>query len=160
VATVHFKERGRKSIVANLPPSSEAFHYHCLRASRQIVIWLASCEQNMNPPAMEISGYQSTDVAHRFKIRWTSLSDFSDDLRLDTCGQCSSGCSRCKCGINKISCTFYCKCKADACMNQSKIQVSLFLFAHVCLLSYVSINRCVIIWQARKYLHSMTVKSI
>ena len=127
VASLHCKMRGRKNIATNLPPSSTAFYYHCLRASRQVVIWLASLEQHMNPPAMAISGYRPTEVPDRFKIQWTSLSDFSDDIHLVTCGQCSSGCSRCKCGMNKLSCTFYCQCKVDTCTNQSNIHVSSIL---------------------------------
>lgn len=123
MAAQYFKESGRKSIVTNLPPSSNAFYYHCLRASRQIVIWLSSFDQYMNPPAMALSGYQPTEVTNRFKIQWSSLPAFSDDPRLVTCGQCSSGCTRCKCGTNKLSCTIYCQCKPDCCTNQPLIHV-------------------------------------
>ncbi|CAF1416324.1 unnamed protein product [Adineta ricciae] len=70
---------------------------------------------------MTISGYKPTAVPSRLAIEWTSLPAFSDDLQLATCGQCSSGCSRCKCDVNKLSCTFYCQCKAGACTNQSNI---------------------------------------
>jgi hypothetical protein len=136
----NFKERGRKSIAANLPPSSMAFYHHCLRASRQIVIWLSSFEQYMNPPAMTISGYKPTEVPNRLAIEWTSLPAFSDDLRLATCGQCSSGCSRCKCGVNKLSCTFYCQCKAGTCMNQSNIHVR-YSLASILLTRSHSTNR-------------------
>ena len=123
VASHYFKERGRRSIITSLPPSSTAFYFHCLRATRQIVVWLSSFEQYMNPPAMELSGYQPAEVPNRFKIQWTSLPNFSDDARLVTCGQCSSGCSRCKCGTNKLSCTLYCQCKVDSCTNQSGVHV-------------------------------------
>lgn len=125
VASHYFKERGRKTIVEKLPPSSTAFYYHCLRASRQIVIWLSSLQSYMNSPAMASSGYQPTEVSDRFKIRWSSLPDFSDDPRLVTCGQCSTGCSRCKCGTSKLSCTIFCQCKDDVCKNRSSVQVCL-----------------------------------
>ena len=145
MATGHFKERGRKSIVANLPPSSMAFYYHCLRASRQIVIWLSSFEQYMNPPAMTKSGYKPTEVPNRLAIEWTSLPAVSDDLRLVTCGQCSSGCTRCKCGLNKLSCTFYCQCKGDACTNRSNIHVCYSLLSQFYRLSHVrQIDACFI----------------
>ena len=126
VATRQFKERGRKSIVTNLPPSSNAFYHHCLRATRQIIIWLSSFEQYMSPPPMEISGYRASDRPDRFEIQWTSLSNVPDDPRLVTCGQCSSGCVRCRCGLNQLSCTFYCQCKADACTNQSRLDVVIY----------------------------------
>ena len=135
MATSYFKERGRQSIVANLPPSSNAFYHHCLRASRQIVIWLSSLEQYMNPPSMALSGYQPTDAPLRFKIQWTSIPSFSDDPRLVTCGQCTSGCVRCKCGRNNLSCTIFCQCKADSCTNHSSIQVISFCTSSLTLLS-------------------------
>jgi hypothetical protein len=136
VANHYFKERGRKSIITNLPPSSTAFYCHCLRASRQVVIWLSSFEQYMNPPAMASSVYYPTDVPNQFKIQWTSLpaSPSPDNALLVTCGECLSGCSRCKCATNKLSCTPYRKCKRDFCMHRSisSIHVRFILYLHFC----------------------------
>jgi hypothetical protein len=133
VAGYHFKERERKSISANLPPSSTAFYYHCLRASRQIAIWRSSFEQYMNPPAMASSGYHPTEVPDRFKIQWTSLPDLSEDKRLATCGECTSGCLRCTCGTNKVPCSYhYCKCVKNCCKNQSRTHVSFILYLYFC----------------------------
>ena len=138
MATHHFKECERKSISANLPPSSTAFYYHCLRASRQIVIWLSSFEQYMNPPTMELSGYHPTEVPDRFKIKGTSLPVLSEDKRLKTCGGCKSGCLRCTCGLNKVPCSFhYCKCMPNCCQNKSRTHVSFVLIFILVLLLFL-----------------------
>lgn len=138
VANSFFKDRGRKSIVANLPPSSTAFHYHCLRAFRQIFTWISSFDQFMKLPPIESCGYQRVTTTNQLKIQWTSLPNFPDDLRLVTCGECSSGCFRCKCGMNKLACTFFCRCKSDVCRNRSTIHVCLFRHSLVFILIYHS----------------------
>ena len=128
MASHYSKERGRQNIIKKLPPSSSAFYHHCLRASRQVVIWLSSFEQHMKPPAMELSGYHHTEMSNQLKIKWTSLPTFPDDAGLATCGECSTGCTRCKCGTNKLPCTIFCRCKPDACMNQSGVHVRTILY--------------------------------
>ncbi len=161
MANHHFKERGRKSIVTNLPPSSTAFYYHCLRASRQVVIWLSSFEQYMDPPAMASSGYYTTETPDRFKIQWTSLPDSPDDALLVTCGDCVSGCLRCKCATSKLSCTPLCKCERLSCKNRSSsnIQVRFILYLHFCsslLFNYSWIT----IYQIRTCIHLMIAMKI
>lgn len=138
VANSFFKDRGRKSIVTNLPPSSNAFHYHCLRAFRQIFTWLSSFDQFMKLPSMESCGYQREATNNQLRIHWTSLPNFPDDLRLVTCGECSTGCCRCKCAMNKLACTFFCRCKSDACRNRSTIHVCSFYYSRVSILIYYS----------------------
>ena len=112
-----------KKYRTNLPPSSNAFYHHCLRATRQIFIWALivwTVHESTGNGNIWIS---SKWIGWSIRIKWTSLSNVPDDPRLMTCGQCSSGCVRCKCGIIISRCTFYCQCKPDACTNQSRIHV-------------------------------------
>ncbi len=118
MASTRSKDRTWKSIASNLPPSTIAFYQHCLRASRQIKIWLDSLDSHPTPPSMLISGYEKTYNNNKFTIKGTVLSGRPNDFRLDTCGDCKSNCTRCKCFNNNLSCTFYCKCNEVRCSNR------------------------------------------
>ena len=72
---------------------------------------------------MKTNGYQVIDGPQQFKILWSSLSEFPEDRRLVSCGECTSGCSRCNCGTNQVPCTIYGKCKNDCCKNRSTTTV-------------------------------------
>ena len=128
MATSQFKDRNRKSIVLNLPPTSTAFNYHCLRSSRQIMIWISCLQQYIDLPEMVSSGYELSEIPGQFQIKWTKLPNFPNDKRLITCGECVSGCSRCKCGLYKLSCTVFCKCKSESCSNRSNEKVNTVFF--------------------------------
>ncbi|CAF4064432.1 unnamed protein product [Rotaria sp. Silwood2] len=125
MASVRIKDRSRKNIAASLPPSTMAFREHCLRCSRQLKIWLSSIESHSIPPAMSNNGYEYSYVIDRFKIKWSTLGDQSNDYRLATCGDCKGGCTRCKCYKNNLSCTFYCKCDHNICSNRHTYNVSI-----------------------------------
>ena len=118
VAAARVKDRSRKNIAASLPPSSMAFREHCLRCSRQLKTWFDSLESNSIAPPMSDSGFEYSSITNRFKIKWTTLSDHPVDPRLQTCGDCKTGCTRCKCYKSNLSCTFFCKCDADICSNR------------------------------------------
>lgn len=124
VASLRIKDRFRKKVAASLPPSTMAFHQHCLRCSKQLKIWLASLESNSIPPEMSYSGYEYSASINRFKIKWSELNDRPNDFRLETCGDCKNSCTRCKCYKNNLSCTFFCKCKPDICSN--RVRTDLF----------------------------------
>ena len=66
------------------------------------------------------------------------VSNVPEDPRIMKRGKCSSGYGRCQCGINHISCTFYCQCKADACTNQSTIHVGHLSWTSFFSLEYLS----------------------
>ncbi|CAF0995602.1 unnamed protein product [Rotaria sordida] len=124
MAAVRIKDRSRKNIAASLPPSTMAFRQHCLRCSRQLKIWLDSLESHSIPPAMSHYGYEYSLVINRFKIKWSTLSDQPNDYRLETCGDCQSGCTRCKCFKNNLSCTIFCKCNHEICFNRTSYSFS------------------------------------
>ncbi|CAF3490847.1 unnamed protein product [Rotaria sordida] len=122
MAEVRMKDRTRTNIASSLPPSTSSFHHHCLRAARQVKIWLDCLDLNPTTPSMLDSGYKNVDGIDRFKIKWNDLPDQPSDFRLITCGDCKSNCRRCKCWKNNISCTIYCKCNVDSCINQPSAQ--------------------------------------
>ncbi|CAF1383505.1 unnamed protein product [Rotaria sp. Silwood1] len=122
VAEVRMKDRTRTNIASSLPPSTSSFHQHCLRAARQVKIWLDCLDSNPTTPSMLDSGYKNVDSIDRFKIKWNDLPDQPSDSRLITCGDCKTNCKRCKCWKNNISCTIYCKCNVDSCINQPNTQ--------------------------------------
>ncbi|CAF2989214.1 unnamed protein product [Rotaria sp. Silwood2] len=65
------------------------------------------------------SGYEYSAGNYTFKIKWSALSDQPHDYRLETCGDCKCGCTRCKCYYKKLSCTLFCKCDRDVCLNRN-----------------------------------------
>lgn len=123
MALIRVKDRFRKNIAASLPPSTMAFREHCLRCSRQLKIWLYSLESNYIPPTMLHNGYEYSPSINQFKIKWSTLTDEPNDYRLETCGDCKGGCTRCKCYKNYLSCTFFCKCNPDICSNRVRIHL-------------------------------------
>ncbi|CAF1472172.1 unnamed protein product [Rotaria sordida] len=122
MAEVRMKDRSRTNIASSLPPSTSSFHQHCLRAARQVKIWIDCLNSNPTTLSMLDSGYKSVDGTDRFKIKWSDFPDQPSDFRLITCGDCKSNCRRCKCWKSNISCTIYCKCNVDSCINQPSAQ--------------------------------------
>jgi hypothetical protein len=121
VASVRVKDQSRKNVAASLPPSTMAFHEHCLRCSRQLKIWFDSLDSHCIPPVMDHNGYEYSPVTNRFKIKWSILNDQPNDYRLQTCGECKVSCTRCKCFKNNLSCTVFCKCDHEICSNRVSI---------------------------------------
>ncbi|CAF1507312.1 unnamed protein product, partial [Didymodactylos carnosus] len=117
-----FKSR-RKQIAASLPPSSSAFYDHCLRAARQIGIWLRTFEQDLNLPPLETcAGFTSENG--EVQIKWTSIEQNPVDTRLVVYGKCTSGCLRCNCGKYGLKCTICCQCSPEKCHNRSNTQMT------------------------------------
>ncbi|CAF3953138.1 unnamed protein product, partial [Rotaria sp. Silwood1] len=133
MAEVRMKDRTRTNIASSLPPSTSSFHQHCLRAARQVKIWLDCLDSNPTTPSMLDSGYKNVDSIDRFKIKWNDLPDQPSDSRLITCGDCKTNCKRCKCWKNNISCTIYCKCNVDSCINQpnTQVRIKINLYIHI-----------------------------
>ncbi|CAF1288311.1 unnamed protein product [Didymodactylos carnosus] len=107
----------KKNIAATLPPTSDAFYYHCLRAFRQIYIWTKAFEQFIVYPSLENNGYEL--INGQTLIKWKAKSSIPDDISLSSCGKCTTGCKQCKCGLNKLKCTIYCRCDPVRCENRS-----------------------------------------
>ena len=88
------KDRTRNNIASSLPPSTAAFHQHCLRAAGQIKIWTDCLDSNPHVPSMVVFGYESSRCDRQFKIKWSNLPDRFVDSRLHSCGDCNSNCTR------------------------------------------------------------------
>jgi hypothetical protein len=123
VVDARIKDLVRTSIATSLPPSTAAFHQHCLRAARQLKIWIDCLDSNPTIPPMIDLGYENSDVVGKFRIKWTDLPDKPIDSRLDSCGECKSNCTRCNCFKRQLPCTLYCKCNSSMCNNQSSLHV-------------------------------------
>ncbi|CAF1624401.1 unnamed protein product, partial [Adineta ricciae] len=89
------------------------------RSRKNVSIWHDALEPNSLPPSMEHMGYEYSLDTNRFRIKWSILSEYPDDHRLETCGQCKGNCTRCKCYKNGLPCTFFCKCNQETCSNQN-----------------------------------------
>ncbi|CAF3933472.1 unnamed protein product [Rotaria sp. Silwood2] len=122
MAEIYMKDRIRANISSSLPPSTAAFIQHCLRTARQVKIWVDCLDPNPTAPSALNSGYEIDNITGKLKVKWTNLAERSLDSRLDSCGNCKSNCSRCKCRKNNIVCTFYCKCDANVCSNRSNVE--------------------------------------
>ncbi|CAF3390230.1 unnamed protein product, partial [Rotaria sp. Silwood2] len=94
MADIRIKNRARTNIASSLPPSTAAFKQHCLRAARQVKIWIDCFDSYPIAPPMLNSGYENTDSDSNFKIKWTDLPEKPYDPRLDSCGECKSNCNR------------------------------------------------------------------
>ncbi|CAF3347405.1 unnamed protein product [Rotaria sp. Silwood2] len=121
MASSYLKDKNRKNIVINLPPSTAAFYQHCLRCSRQLNIWFNSLESYYYAPELVHNGYEYSSVNNQVKIKWSSLAEHPTDYRLETCGECTTECTRCKCFKYSICCTIFCKCSQDTCSNRVTI---------------------------------------
>ncbi|CAM4781219.1 unnamed protein product [Rotaria magnacalcarata] len=69
MADVRIKDRARTNVASTLPPSTSAFNLHCLRAARQIKIWIDCLDSNPTPLPLLQSGYENADIAGKFKIK-------------------------------------------------------------------------------------------
>ncbi|CAF3938297.1 unnamed protein product [Rotaria sp. Silwood1] len=94
MADIRIKNRARTNIASSLPPSTAAFKQHCLRAARQVKIWIDCFDSYPIAPSMLDSGYENTDSDSNYKIKWTDLPEKPYDPRLDSCGECKSNCNR------------------------------------------------------------------
>ncbi|CAF0895346.1 unnamed protein product [Didymodactylos carnosus] len=91
-SVISFKKH-RANIVSNLPPTSDAFYHHCLRASQQINIWKQVSEQDMVIPSMN-SNNGCTAVNEQSKIQWASLAPTPSEPGLLTCEKYTTNCQR------------------------------------------------------------------
>ncbi|CAF4736865.1 unnamed protein product [Rotaria sp. Silwood1] len=81
VASSSFKQNRASFVAPTLPPTSDAFYFHCQRAARQIQIWSQVYQSDMTIQTVENSeGYEirQNDV----QLKWLSLSCFPTDDRL------------------------------------------------------------------------------
>jgi hypothetical protein len=53
VAMSSFKQNRSSAVVSNLPPTSNAFYHHCLRASRQSRIWYQALQSDIIIESMQ-----------------------------------------------------------------------------------------------------------
>ncbi|CAF3305789.1 unnamed protein product [Rotaria sp. Silwood2] len=127
MAEYGMKDRTRVSFASNLPPSRSAFKQHCLRAARQIKIWMDCLDPNPIAPPLIYSGYEQADINGEWKIKWTDNPERPLDTQLETCGNCKTTCNRCRCWKNNVACTFYCKCDVNACINQPSPEINNFI---------------------------------
>ncbi|CAF1335649.1 unnamed protein product [Rotaria sordida] len=125
MASIWVKDRNRKSISGRLPPSTMAFHEHCLRSSRRVKIWFDALEPFPITPALFGNGYDYSSTTNKFKIKWSALNDHPNEYRLQTCGECKGGCTRCNCYKNNLSCTVFCRCHQDLCCNRTSYNSSI-----------------------------------
>ncbi|CAF4125635.1 unnamed protein product, partial [Rotaria sordida] len=125
MASIWVKDRNRKSISGSLPPSTMAFHEHCLRSSRRVKIWFDALEPFPITPALFGNGYDYSSTTNKFKIKWSALNDHPNEYRLQTCGECKGGCTRCNCYKNNLSCTVFCRCHQDLCCNRTSYNSSI-----------------------------------
>jgi hypothetical protein len=122
-ALKHFKNQSA-DICLKLPPTSDSFDQHCLRAWRQAFIWKQAFEPYdiISYYPMEDYGYQRTDDGE-LSIRWMTAAVKPTDVSLSKCMKCTSGCHRCKCAMNQMPCTPLCGCISDRCTNRTDAQV-------------------------------------
>ena len=115
------KRTGVNTIVSaselkSLPPTSDSFHYHMLRAHIQTIIWLSIME--LHPPHLDpfLYGWE-IDPSGTFlipKISTDGVSMAPDDiLKLIKCGcksnaPCNTG--WCSCQRFQLGCTLFCAC--------------------------------------------------
>ncbi|CAF1469139.1 unnamed protein product [Rotaria sordida] len=112
-----FKRNRSSSVAPTLPPSNNAFYYHCHRASRQIQIWHQVYQSDMVIGSMDSwEGYEI--IENEIHLKWLSIEHLPSDPRLSVCGKCSSNCKFCSCGKKGIVCTLLCKCSATKCENR------------------------------------------
>jgi hypothetical protein len=97
VMALDYSKKNVLDISAKLPPSSNAFHQHCLRSWRQTYTWRSTFEQFdiIHRYSIKDYGYKLTDDGEPV-LQWLSILSMPDDVSLVKCGQCKSGCRRCK----------------------------------------------------------------
>ncbi|CAF1341971.1 unnamed protein product [Didymodactylos carnosus] len=106
-----------KSFLQQLPPTSDGFRQHLLRAHLQTRIWLQAREPYIQYPLLDGNGYIET--SNGVQIKWTTNTTFP---KLTGC-RCTSNCKNCGCKYS--SCTILCRCDPETCINrQSQIAVN------------------------------------
>jgi hypothetical protein len=119
IAMSAFKQNRISAIASHLPPTSNAFYHHCVRAAHQIQIWSQALKADMViQPIENCDGFHMEN--HRVQLKWISVDKLPTDPRLSVCGKCSTNCRRCYCGKNGFVCTMVCKCSHDRCENREK----------------------------------------
>ncbi|CAF2962509.1 unnamed protein product, partial [Rotaria sp. Silwood2] len=118
MASTAFKDNRSSCIALALPPSSNAFYFHCQRVARQSQIWFQAYQSDMSIQSIENNeGYEV--IQNEIKIKWLSKNSIPLDHRLSVCGKCFGNCNRCVCGKNNVVCTLLCKCSAEKCKNRT-----------------------------------------
>lgn len=121
----------------SIPPTSEAFKQHVLRAHNQTIIWKSALLQD--PPQLERAEFgwvkdSSNEfvplmVPHGIEAAPDSV------LKLIRCGCCSSlPCKspRCTCFVAKLSCSVFCSCAgSDDCCNECTKQKMLLIMTQI-----------------------------
>ena len=106
-----------------LPPTTEAFEEHVIRAHVQAAIWRSALETD--PPAFEHNRGWTTDGSSNGLVPVPLPPDVrpapDDVLKMIRCG-CSSArpcdTSRCSCSAARLSCTLFCSCHGNEdCFN-------------------------------------------
>ncbi|CAF1305862.1 unnamed protein product [Rotaria sp. Silwood1] len=124
MAVKHLKSN-TLDISTKLPPTSNSFYQHCLRCWRQTYTWKKAFEQYdiICHYPVEDYGYQLTDNG-AISLQWITIPPMPDDISLVKCGNCTSGCRKCKCNVYNLSCTPFCGCSPENCKNRTNTQVS------------------------------------
>ena len=102
--------------LCTLPPTTEAFHQHTLRAHIQVAHWYASLEEDPPPLNPEEFGWEADNdnktLTPRAVADGTEMAP-ANILKLIKCGcdseqSCKSG--RCGCTSRQMTCTAFCAC--------------------------------------------------
>jgi len=100
-----------------LPPTSDAFLQHVIRAVHQALCWLQSLEKQ--PTAYDPSHWGWTRQADRWTPLWMTLPQLSQSCRQLIHCSCKKGCtSRCKCAKANLACTALCQCDGECSGSQ------------------------------------------
>ena len=114
--------KAKAPAIKNLPPTDEALEHHLMRAHLQTMIWRAADKQGPPAVSFEINnfGWKVSDgIPHQI----TTLANIApyELMQVVSCTcKVNNPCSRknCSCAAAAVSCTNYCKCRADTqCQN-------------------------------------------
>ena len=109
--------KAKAPAIKKLPPSDEALEQHLMRAHLQTMIWRAADQQGPPAVSFEITnfGWKVSDgIPHPI----TTLANIApyELMQVVSCTcKVNNPCSRknCSCAAAAVSCTNYCKCRAD-----------------------------------------------
>ena len=107
----------------SLPPTTDSFFYHVLRAHIQAMIWLSAMQPH--PPQLDLKEYGwEVEASGTFLIPTVSTNGIpmapDNILKLIKCGcQSSSPCKTggCSCHSSGLGCTMFCACAELNCCN-------------------------------------------
>ena len=118
-----FFKNSTSDICAKLPPTSDSFIQHCLRAWRQVYIWKKGLEQYdlMQHHSVENYGNHRENDG-QLSIQWMTIPSVPNDISLIKCFKCTGDCQRSRC--TKLHCTPFCDCSIDQCTNRPNTHVS------------------------------------